>query len=212
MKISRRAGVGTALATVALLTACGAPDAGSALTYDGGRITEATLAADAQQLADLVGAPVSRTITEATLNRMATFVLVDEVADRAGIEVSQGQVDAAVDEQVQQFGSRARLEQAALQQGVPPSALEDYFRVNLVYSELVKSSATDPAKPETGEPIAQRYLSEVSNQISLRTNPRFGTWSAQKLQVVSNDDGLTRPPDNEVSGLPEGLTLPGQPN
>ncbi len=213
MKISRRVGIGTTLATAALLAGCGGPpDAGSAITYDGGRITEATLAADAQGLADLAGVPVSRSITEATLNRMATFVLVEQAAERAGVQVSQGEVDAAVAAQAEQFGSREALEQAALRQGVPPSALEDFFRVNLIYTELVKANASDPAKPETGEAIAQSFLGEVSNDIALRTNPRFGTWSAKQLQVVPNDDGLTREPTNALTQSTGGLTFPGQGN
>lgn len=213
MRISRRAGFGAALATAALLTGCGAPDAGSAITYDGGRVTEATLAADAQKLADLVGVPVSRNVTEATLNRMATFTLVEQAAARAGVQVSQGDVNAAVQAQVEQFGSREALERTALRQGVPPSALEEFFRVNLLYSAIVKANATDPAKPETGESIAQNFLTEVSNDISLRTNPRFGTWSAKQLQIVPNDDGLTREPTNALTSTTGGgLTLPGQGN
>lgn len=212
MNISRRAGIGAAtfVAAAAALTACGAPDAGSALTYEGGRITENTLAADAQALADAVGVPVSRSITEVTLNRMATFTLVEQAAQRAGIEVSQGEVDAAIEEQVARFGDRVQLEQAALQQGLLPAGLEEFIRVNLLYTKLAESKATDPAKPQTGEAIAKNYLTEVSDDIALQTNPRFGRWSAEKLQVIPAEDGLTREPDNAPSGTPGGLTLPGQ--
>jgi hypothetical protein len=194
----------------ALAACAGLPQAGSAIVWEGGRITDNQVAVTADQLAAEVGMELSPNLTQFTVNRLAQNVLVDEAAERAGVSVTAGQVEAFKAQLVAEVGGEAALAEVLAQSGVPRAELDAQAESSLLYQELTKK--LDPeADPQQGSPKVAQYLVETSLDIELETNPRFGVWDPQQLSVVPDPNQLSRLPDNGQTGaLPEGMILPQQ--
>jgi hypothetical protein len=199
-----RAGIGLAAAAL-LITACGQTQAGSAIVWDSGRITDNELAEQTQTLIDEFGVPESPELTQFTITRLAQNVVVDEAASREGVTVSDGEVQRAIDELIAEYGGEEALAEFLAQQGVPVSELEAQVRTSLQFQAI--SEKVDPNfDPTVGSALANQLLVETSNDISLATNPRFGVWDPQQLTVVPDPNALSRPADNDLTLSPQQLT------
>lgn len=223
MKISRRMGAGIALAGVALsLAACGQPQAGAALTWDGGRITEAQVAQEAAQLADdlaplaeatsaqpgqqQLAMPENAALTSITLNRLAANELTSIAAEIAGVTVSAGQVDQEVESLRGQYGGDAGLQEAAVSSGIPGKGITTYVRRLLELSGIAEALGAKPGQDGQLPPELTQYLAQVSVDTGFTANPRFGVWVPEQIAVEPDPDALSRPADNtEVNDLLSGL-------
>ncbi len=209
MKLSRRLGALLAGAVVvAAVAGCGPNQAGAAITYDNGRVTDTTVATQAQQLAEALKIPLDERVTQATVQRLTTDVIVAQAAQRLDIKVSQGDVDALIAEAVKNNGGREALEQAALQQGILPSELPNQARTSLVAQRIAEIVAKGKDQ-QTQQQAVGDYLIQLGKQINVQVSPRFGTWNADRLALgpVSND--LSKPPTSGLSELVPGATDPG---
>lgn len=197
--------------SLAALAACaGLPQAGSAIVWDGGRITDDQVAEVAGRLATEVDMELSPQLTQFTVNRLTQNVLVEQAAERAGVSVSAGEVEQATAELAAEYGGEEGLAQFLAESGVPRDELESQVEVSLLYQRLTEK--LDPgANQMTGSPVAAQYLVDTSLAIELETNPRFGVWDPKQLSVVPDPNQLSRLPDNDQSGsLSESLILPQQ--
>jgi hypothetical protein len=223
VKISRRTGAGIALAGVALaLSACGQPQAGAALTWDGGRITEAQVTEDVAVLtADLLAVaqansgnaemaqqskPDRAVVTNATLNRLASDELSALAAEAAGVSVTEGQVDQELDSLRSQYGGEAGLAQAAVLSGIPAEGIRDYVRSQLQLKGIASALGAQQSSDGRAAPELTNYLAQVSVENGFTANPRFGAWIPQQLAVIPQPDELSRlPEDPNALDLPPGL-------
>jgi hypothetical protein len=198
-----RAGLGLAAAAL-LITACGTTQAGSAIVWDTGRVTDNELAAQTQVLVDEFGVPESPELTQFTITRLAQNVVVEEAAQRAGVTVTDGEVERATSELIAEYGGEEALAEFLAQQGVPRGELSAQVRTSLLFQAL--SEKVDPNfDPTTGSAIANQVLVQTSNEIALATNPRFGVWDPRRLTVVPDPNALSRPADNDLTLSPQQL-------
>lgn len=204
MKIAR---VGLGLAAAALaLSACGQPQAGSAVVWTDGRITDNELAATTDALTAELEIPDSPEVTQFTVTRLAQNVLFQEAADKAGVTVSQGDVDRTTADLVAQFGDEAALKDFLGQNGLTRAELEEQVRISLLAEATLKK--IDPtADPQAGgSQLFTEYLTGVSEEIELQTNPRFGVWDPTRLAAVPSTNDLSRPPDNDQAATGTEIT------
>ncbi|MDQ1249378.1 MAG: hypothetical protein QG597_3753 [Actinomycetota bacterium] len=206
MRFIRPARAGLGLAAAALLvTACGQTQAGSAIVWDSGRITDNDLAGQTQVLIDEFGVPASPELTQFTITRLAQNVVVDEAAAEVGVTVTEGEVDRATQELIAEYGGEEALAEFLAQQGVPRDQLAAQVRTSLLFQAI--SEKLDPNfDPTVGSTVANQLLVDTSNNIELATNPRFGVWDPQRLTVVPDPNALTRPGDNDLQVAPQQLT------
>lgn len=199
MKITRSS-VALALASVGLLglTGCGIAEAGAAITYTGGQISEQQVADEAQALADQLEIAVSPEVTQVTIQRMATTVLVEQGAEQLGVSVTGAEVDELLAEVEQQAGSVGALEQALAEQGIPaaqiPVVAESQVKLDKIGEQLAPGAEPIVAQEALGE-----FLVGVSEEIDLTVNPRFGQWNPTALQLEPTSNQLSRPADNALS-------------
>lgn len=223
MKISRSTGAGITLAVAALaLTACGQPQAGAALTWDGGRITEAQVAQESDQLAEdlapiveagnqqapgeQLAMPENAALTSVTLNRLATNELVSLAAESAGVTVTEGQVDQELETLRAQYSGDAGLAAQAASAGIPANGIRAYVRRQLELTGVAQAIGATPGADGQFPPELAQYLAEVSIDSEFTANPRFGVWVPQQIAVEPDPDALSRPADNtEVNDLMSGL-------
>ena len=126
-------------AVAALLSACGNQQAGAAATLGDTRITERTLSNEVQAVLAAKGQPttsVDQALPPEMLSRLITIELVDELAAREGIVVTQGQIDEQLANYEGQAGDRAAVEKLFIEQGVAPSQIESIVKLNIQAQEV----------------------------------------------------------------------------
>jgi hypothetical protein len=115
------------------------------------------------------------------LDLVGVFVrseVFEHVAARNDVQVTDEQVDAAVDGQIEQAGGREAFEQGLLQQGIP----EELF-VELVRGRELQTALEGAA----GGGDFLTFVREHSGDLAVEINPRYGVWDTSTLQVRPED-------------------------
>lgn len=139
------------------------------------------------------------------LNRLVLFALMDRVAQRENVQVSDGDVDG-LDRQFEQFLGSDRLRQELLGLGVPESDRRAFFRYQAARialgRKLVPSSgAASEQQQDQQLQAAEQRLAQAGRELPVEINPRYGRWLPEQSRVdgvVSG--GLSRTPEELRSG------------
>ncbi len=187
-------GIGVIAATMAL-SGCGTPTAGAAAVVGDQRISEDTLNSEVQAVLTLQGLPATDSSNElitSTLDQMITTILVNELANREKIEVTQGEIDDLRLQYIAQAGGAEAFETQISQQGIANDDVDSIIRVNIQVSKLgeVLSPNTEPDAKSGAVFLA---ISELSTEIGTEVSPRFGTWDPENLTVGPSPNSLSEP-------------------
>lgn len=191
-RLAALAGIG--LITVAVgLTGCGTPTAGAAAVVGDQRISESTLNAEVQSVLALQGLPSTDSSNELisnTLDQMITEILVNELASREKIEVTQGEIDNLRLQYITQAGGSQAFEEQIGQQGISLADVDSIIRVNVQVSKLgdVLAPNTEPDAKSAAVFVA---ISELSSELGTEVSPRFGTWDPENLTVGPSENSLS---------------------
>ena len=167
------------------LTGCAASQAGAAALIGEQRITESELNEQVQGVLAAQGLPTqdsSAELVTQTLDRLITTNLVNQLADREGIVVDQGEVDAIRLQYLAQAGGQAELENLLLQQGVLPADIDSVITLNVQVSKLGQELAPG-AEPDIQGGAVFVAASELSVELNTEVAPRYGTWDPENLTI-----------------------------
>jgi len=195
--------VATMVLGVAVLTGCSdSPKlAGSAVVVNG----EVILASEVAERVDKVRAQIQVTdpalITEVPsliqINQRAVdhFVLVsllDEVFVREGINITDLDVTAYKEEVFAQYAKETIEAQLASQNAVPADDVDGFMYEILVQRALMDKLAPG-ADRQTRTQALFDYLTELSKELNVELNPRFGKWDPTNLISTPGDETLAVP-------------------
>jgi hypothetical protein len=188
---------------VAVLTGCSdSPKlAGSAVVLNG----KVILASEVAERVDKVRAQIQVTdpalITEVPsliqINQRAVdhFVLVsllEEVVVREGINITDLDVTAYKEEVFAQYAKETIEAQLASQNAVPADDVDGFMYEILVQRALMDKLAPD-ADRQTRTQALFDYLTELSKELNVELNPRFGKWDPTNLISTPGDETLAVP-------------------
>jgi hypothetical protein len=188
---------------VAVLTGCSdSPKlAGSAVVVNG----KVILASEVAERVDKVRAQIQVTdpalITEVPsliqINQRAVdhFVLVsllEEVVVREGINITDLDVTAYKEEVFAQYAKETIEAQLASQNAVPADDVDGFMYEILVQRALMDKLAPD-ADRQTRTQALFDYLTELSKELNVELNPRFGKWDPTNLISTPGDETLAVP-------------------
>jgi hypothetical protein len=199
VKFSRNVISGVVIAVLGLgalsLTGCGANQAGAAALLGDERISESELNEQVQALLTAQGLPAqdssAELITQA-LDRLITTNLVNQLAEREGVAIDQGEVDAIRLQYLAQAGGEAELENLLLQQGVLPNQIDSVITLNLQVTKLGQELAPDQ-EPDVQGGAVFVAVSELSVELDTEVAPRFGTWDAENLTIGPVTNSVSEP-------------------
>lgn len=184
------------VAVVAIAIAgCGSPTPGAAAVLGDTRISETALTKQVQAVLTARGEGLDTAdaaLTSQTLDRMVKSELVEMLAAQAGVEITQGQIDAQLLDYDAQAGSRAEVERIFLEQGIAPSQITGIIILNLQANALGLQLAPD-ADPEAQGQAVVKAITVLSELLGTEVSPRYGTWDAGTLQVGAAPDDLSSP-------------------
>lgn len=187
-------GIG-AIALAIGLSGCSTPTAGAAAVVGDQRISESTLNAEVQATLALQGLPStdsSNELISSTLDQMITEILVNELASREKIEVTQGEIDNLRLQYITQAGGSQAFEDQIGQQGISLQDVDPIIRVNIQVSKLGDVLAPN-AEPDAKSAAVFIAISELSSELGTEVSPRFGVWDPENLTVGPSENSLSEP-------------------
>lgn len=188
--------VASAAVAVAALAGCSSTTAGAAATIGDTRISEQELASQVQAIQVAKGQPANApdaSLTQQALGRLITIELLDRLAAREGVVITQGMVDEQVANYEGQAGDRQQLEQLFLEQNVAPSQLEDIIRLQVTAQQLGIALNPRGSAEEQGQAVFDA-ASALSTELETTVSPRFGLWDPTALRVGGVSSDLSVPP------------------
>jgi len=194
--MSRRISAIAGLAGMALVLAgCGSASPGAAAIIGQDRISERDLTEQVQEVLRAQGRALdtaSQALVATTLDRMITTSLVEQLAEREGIEVTQGELDTTLANFAEASGGQEAFEQSLLQQDLAPDDIPEIIRVNILAQKL--GFALDPnGTPETQNASIFTAVTNFSQEIGTEVSPRYGSWDPVSLAVGAAPDDLSVP-------------------
>ena len=182
------------------LTACDPAKAGAAAVVGSNRISERTVSDTAQAVYKVQG---TEQIPQAELNReivrrMVTAQLVEELAKREDVTVTQGEVDDLIQQAIQGSTRQALTDQLAQQAGVAPAEVNAYARNFLLRQKLDEKFGNGNA--DQGHAAVTAKLGALSKEVGTEVSPRYGTWDAGSASVKPPTDDLSKPASPSPTG------------
>ena len=178
------------------IAGCTSATPGAAAVLGDTRISETALTAQVQAVLSAQGKGLDTAdaaLTTQTLDRMVKSELVDMLATQAGIEITQGEIDAQMTEYDTQAGSRAEVEKIFLEQGIAPSQISGIIALNLQANAIGLQLAPNADTEAQGRAVV-KAISVLSELLETEVSPRYGTWDAATLQVGPAPNDLSSPP------------------
>ena len=202
-----RSRVAAVLVLAAVLAACGnTASAGDAAVIGSARITTDDLAATVAEVQEALGttpgAPDEGLVVD-ILQREIITELVAQSAQREGISLTQGQIDAKRAETAAGVGGEDQLELAFLNSNVPPSQVDEQIALSIEVEALGEKLAPGgPVEQQQGAVYA--YVVALSEELDVLVSPRFGTWSNVELRIgpLPTDLATSGQPDEVLGELP----------
>ena len=181
-----------AAVAVLVLSACDPKEAGAAAIVGPTRITESQVNNDAQSVVSALTqmkaqVPSTDTLLRAQVEFLVDAELVDQAAATKGITITQGQVDALIE----QSGGRETLTQQFVGQQdlwLPPGQLDTLAREFLTQQALGINLAPGKTSDEQGQ-AATTYVTDLAKKVGVTVSPRYGVWDPGTLRIagVAND-------------------------
>lgn len=184
------------LAADPLLTACGTPDAGAAAVVGGTRIPVSEVQARVNavravqeaspQAAEMI--PASSELQRNTVHNLIEQRIVDEAARRAGVSVTEHEVQQARATAARRVGGTAALEEQLLETyAMVPSDIDESLRTDLLMRKIAARHGADMQTPK-GQAVLLKVLRTTSDDLGVRVNPRYGSWDAARLTLDTADE------------------------
>lgn len=189
----RRTAAAVALAALAL-TGC-ANQAGAASVVGDQVVSDADVANVVEQTQTQLAAVPGTTFDEksatlAALTMQTQHLILDAVAQKEGITVSQGQVDAFIKNAVDtQFGGKAQAlyDNLVSQSNVPSGQIPAIVRDRIIYDALMAKIASGVTDPTAQATAFTNYMKPFVAGLGVDVAPRYGTWGVFELGPVPDD-------------------------
>lgn len=188
-------------AAIVTLGACSnAGQAGSAATVGDQQITSDYLAQTVDAVQSQQGVVPGEPDPELVVNvlqRLIVTDLVQQVADKLGVTVTQAQVDTSLADLEAQLGGPEGVQQAFLDSGVPSDQIEEQVRLSLLVQAIGLALVPDSDAAGQQQAVVQ-YVTGFGLERGIVVSPRFGTWDPLTLQIGAAPDDLSAPLDDIV--------------
>lgn len=184
------------LAAVLGLTGCQPATAGAAAIIGNDRLSVSTLQHDVDKLLAEGGGQgmTDGTLQRSTVERWVYAQLVDEVAAKLNVTVTDGDVAARIAEVKAQAGEDG-YRQAVLSSGVPlsgaPSLVRMVVQLDQIGLALVPEDPTkdSQALEQERQQAVATAVGEAAANASIEVNPRYGTFDAKSLSIQTLQSG-----------------------
>jgi hypothetical protein len=210
-----------ALAGVLMLSACGSVKLGAAAVSNDQRISSATVANEVSNLNQAYQADKAKIqlqfaksqMPQEVLSWLLRFQVREQMAQRYGITVTQGQVQAglaSITAQAKQSG--VSTEALLVANGVPPDQMNELGRYVAIQDAVL--NRLDGGKLPTATPALQTLSNKfdtsqcvAAKSLGIQVNPQYGALDYRSIGVVAAPNKLSALPGTP-SPSPTGTAAP----
>lgn len=197
VKFSKKFVQAVAITTFAIvaLAGCAANQAGAAAVFGDQRITESELNAEVQKRLETEGLTAQDATLELnanTLSSMIIYALLDELAVRESVTVTQGDIDGVRLEREAALGGPEQYAASLEASGVPLEDRDLVIRRGIIFTKLGEALAPGAGQDAQIQAIGEA-ISQLSVELDTETAPRFGTWDSQSLSVGPISNTVSEP-------------------
>jgi hypothetical protein len=202
-----------AAAAVVALTACGPVQMGSAAIVGTQRVSTSALSDDVSKLNNVYQAHPSlqanvqykpAQMTQLVLMWLVRFKILDDIARRAGVQVSPGEAQATLDRTIreaeQQTARTMSRQEFAMFNAVPPNLAGQFGRFEatieklaVLYTGAASASSLSPSQQEEFSRRLNAEVAAATRRLDIKINPRFGQLDEKQLIIVATPDRLSKP-------------------
>jgi outer membrane murein-binding lipoprotein Lpp len=131
-------------------------------------------------------------ITQRAVDHYVLVSLLDEVVKREDIDINDNQVASYRDEIFAQYTQAAVEAQLVSQNAVPADDVDGFMYEILVQRALIELLAPG-ADTQTRNQALIDYMTDLSKEVGVELNPRYGTWDPSNLMSKPGDSTLAVP-------------------
>ena len=131
-------------------------------------------------------------INQRAVDHFVLVSLLEEVVAREGIKVTDRDVAAYRDEVFTQYAKETIEAQLAAQNAVPADDVDGFMYEILVQRALMDKLAPGADKQTRTQALFD-YLTNLSQELDVELNPRFGKWDPSNLISTPGDQTLAVP-------------------
>ena len=190
----------------ALLTACSDTPklAGSAIIVNGKAISTAEVAERVDKVriqiqntdpALLQEVPSLIQINQRVVDHFILVSLISEFVEREGINITANDVEKYREEIFAQY-TQAAIEGQLVSRNAVPADDVDGFMYEILAQRALMEKIAPGADTQTRTNALIDYVSNLSQEIGVELNPRFGTWDPSNLKSTPGDSTLAVPLQN----------------
>ena len=190
----------------ALLTACSDTPklAGSAIIVSGKAISTAEVAERVDKVriqiqntdpALLQEVPSLIQINQRVVDHFILVSLISEFVEREGINITANDVEKYREEIFAQY-TQAAIEGQLVSRNAVPADDVDGFMYEILAQRALMEKIAPGADTQTRTNALIDYVSNLSQEVGVELNPRFGTWDPSNLKSTPGDSTLAVPLQN----------------
>ena len=120
-------------------------------------------------------------------------MLLAAVAADEGVEVSEAEIDAYIDEQVVSQAQDGDIGPLLAQNNLTETSLRPFVRDQLIATKLIEELG--------GQEVLIQTITEKADEIGVTVSPRYGTWNGVVLEQSS---GSISEPESGSAETPAG--------
>jgi SurA N-terminal domain len=205
-----------------VVAGCAPLKMGSAAIVGDQRITIATLDTQATNLSQAAGKYPGvvqlnqQQVTQQTLTWLIRFQVNEQIAQQAGITVSTGQAQQALDQVFASAKSQAAsagvsnvtLEEVLAANGIPPDMSMEVGRYQAIYLQYLTKANGGTLPTSSSSPAVTAFSKaqcQAAKSLNIQVNPQFGRLNYTQLQVVSAPSAVSRTAGSASAGSVTGL-------
>ena len=190
----------------ALLTACSDTPklAGSAVIVNGNAITSAEVAERVDKVriqiqntdpALLQEVPSLIQINQRVVDHFILVSLISEFVEREGLNITANDVEK-YREEIFALYTQAAIEGQLVSRNAVPADDVDGFMYEILAQRALMEKIAPGADTQTRTNALIDYVSNLSQEVGVELNPRFGTWDPSNLKSTPGDSTLAVPLQN----------------
>lgn len=194
MKLRLRMLAASSVALLLLLTGCAKMDAAavvgdSEITLETVQksitaVLEERKLVDTSQMDLASGDYLSRTQAQFHIS----VVLLQEIADEYGIEITNSDIEFEYQRVVQQVGGEEGLPMALAGASIAKDDFRTYIKTALIYQRLAQALVAQGIPQEQAGSAQQSLIVAKAEELGVVLNPRFGLWDKENATIQPGGD------------------------
>lgn len=126
-------------------------------------------------------------LTRSQLSFLISNVIIEAIADDAGIEISKSDLDAYKIEIYQNIGGEEMLPSVLVNAAIAPEGLDAALRRDLILQKLTTAASEAGSDDAAVNSLIQKLFNDKANELKISINPRYGVWDAETLSIVDKE-------------------------